>query len=627
MSQIEELKQLAREADQRGDRETASAAMDRIEQLMAQKQPERQSVQQVAAPAQDAAEQNSIIGSLEALGSVASGIVAEPVAGLAGLAETAVSGPEAGEERIQQVREAMTYEPRTETGQERLRGVGETLAPIGEAIDAPMSAAGEFILEKTGSPALATATYSAPYAAMEVFGLKGLNKLRKGTRLIDDAGAPTKALRKQLNKQGLVYENLTPESKSMIPQVANKNILPSLTGDAPRMGAKGAAERALKQQLRSGSRDDALAGLRLAGDEVKGDALGARAMTQGFLPGDVQMVKTANKATKKNMGEMLNIMERVKKNSSLADKIRPTDVAGKSVMRRLRYIRDKATDARNELNNIAKTKLKGKEIDRQGVLRKLDDSLENLGVKQEISDAGVPVLDFKGSIISKNKRSQKAIKDAIDLLSESETPDAYRAHIVKRQLDDLIDFNKRLDGGLSDEGRRVLMGLRKELNNSIRAVDSDYARVNDVLSQSLGVMEDMQDVVGKKYDLFDPSASSVLGTKLRRILSNADSRIQIRDSVVRADEVAKSLGGKFDDSVSDLMGFANALDDRFGTTAGSSFAGQIKQSLKQGAREGATRGGLVDRGFELGGEAVKKARGIDDFGAFESMRDLLNRSQ
>ena len=64
-----------------------------------------------------------------------------------------------------------------------MAAVGEAMAPIGEAMDYAASGAGDYIYDKTGSPALAAAAYSAPTAALELLGLKGVNQLSKSGKL------------------------------------------------------------------------------------------------------------------------------------------------------------------------------------------------------------------------------------------------------------------------------------------------------------------------------------------------------------------------------------------------------------------------------------------------------------
>lgn len=118
---------------------------------------------------------------LEVAGAIASGAVAEPLAGLSGLAGLAVgAGAEASSNVVGKVREGLTYQPRTEKGKSSLEAVSGVLAPIGEYMGRVSQIPGDYVYEKTGSPALATLAYSAPIAAAELLGAKGLSKAGAG---------------------------------------------------------------------------------------------------------------------------------------------------------------------------------------------------------------------------------------------------------------------------------------------------------------------------------------------------------------------------------------------------------------------------------------------------------------
>lgn len=113
------------------------------------------------------------VGALEAGASVLSGAVAEPVAGWAGI----LSGGNA--DKVQATRQAMTYQPRTEAGQQAMAGIGDILgsikdaamrSPIGTAVNgfnAVADRAGE------ASPALGAAVKTAPAAMGMLFGPGG----------------------------------------------------------------------------------------------------------------------------------------------------------------------------------------------------------------------------------------------------------------------------------------------------------------------------------------------------------------------------------------------------------------------------------------------------------------------
>ena len=115
------------------------------------------------------------VGALENVASFASGIIAEPVAGLAGVAQSLnpFADKGAGAGAVESVRESLTYKPRTEAGQAQQQAIGETLAPVGEALSDVETFLGDETLRITDSPALAALAHTLPSAALELIGVKG----------------------------------------------------------------------------------------------------------------------------------------------------------------------------------------------------------------------------------------------------------------------------------------------------------------------------------------------------------------------------------------------------------------------------------------------------------------------
>lgn len=127
----------------------------------------------------------SIDSILEPAATLVSGAVAEPLAGLAGLAKAAFApSPEEavrrGTEAVGATREALTFQPKTEAGQEALQTVGGFLAPVGKALQAAETFLGDETFEATGSPALAAAATTLPTAIIEALGLASAKGVVKG---------------------------------------------------------------------------------------------------------------------------------------------------------------------------------------------------------------------------------------------------------------------------------------------------------------------------------------------------------------------------------------------------------------------------------------------------------------
>ncbi len=157
------------------------------------------------------------------------------------------------------------------------------------------------------------------------------------------------------------------------------------------------------------------------------------------------------------------------------------------------------------------------------------------------------------------------------------------------------------------------------------------------ISETIGVIDALQDVSGKKLNLIGKNADKATGTLLRRLLSNAQSRVNLLDVIDEIETVAKkfspsSKGGdvvKFgnknivlDDDLLTQVLFADELDSVFGPVARTSFQGQIEQGIKQAAR-GGPKAGAVEAVVEGIGKGAEKLRGINEEAAFRSIRNLL----
>lgn len=109
---------------------------------------------------------------------MATGALAQPVAGMAGLAKTITSGPQQGAETIKGIEQAMTYEPRTQAAKEGMANVAAGIAPVAAPIMKGMEKTAELGAD-IGGPAVGAAIATLPTAIAEIWGLKGTRALRK----------------------------------------------------------------------------------------------------------------------------------------------------------------------------------------------------------------------------------------------------------------------------------------------------------------------------------------------------------------------------------------------------------------------------------------------------------------
>ena len=99
-------------------------------------------------------------------------IVAEPLAGLAGIYGTATGGVGEGVRLIDKVREKVGYQPETKEGIRNLDALARALSPVNNALEKARTTLGDGAFNATGSPALAAAAYTAPDAILSALGAR-----------------------------------------------------------------------------------------------------------------------------------------------------------------------------------------------------------------------------------------------------------------------------------------------------------------------------------------------------------------------------------------------------------------------------------------------------------------------
>jgi len=121
----------------------------------------------------------ALVGAAETIATFGTGTVAEPVAGVVGLATSPFQGAGQGVRNIQATRQALTYQPRTQAGQRAVSEIGQGLQPAAEVISQPSQYLGERGYQY-GGPVLGAIGQTAIPAAMEMIpGARALRTVRE----------------------------------------------------------------------------------------------------------------------------------------------------------------------------------------------------------------------------------------------------------------------------------------------------------------------------------------------------------------------------------------------------------------------------------------------------------------
>lgn len=404
----------------------------------------------------------------------------------------------------------------------------------------------------------------------------------------------------------------------------------AVTESAGELGKSALDQSKVKQDLvkriQAGSTDVDTAGVEVVKGKLKSDKIAKDAIKQGFDEGVIATVKAAKPADKKILRKMTDVMERGKKNARFAATNRPSDVLGDSLMKRVDIVRRANKDAGKQLDSVA-SNLKGRSIDITPAGDSFLSELRGIGIN--INDD--LTVDFKGSDIEGLAGPESAVKRVVNRMTKG-TPDAHEVHRLKRFIDEQVSFGKNAEG-LSGRTEGILKNLRRNLDGTLDKKFPEYDRINSAYSETVGALDALQDVAGKKMNLSGPNAEKATGTLMRRVLSNAQSRVTLLDSVDEIEKVAKKFENfkgkldpraiegpkapsKLDDDLLTQVLFVDELDSQFGAVARTSLKGQVEQAVTSSPAALA---------LDAAGKIAEKVLGVNDEKAFKAIRGVLKK--
>jgi len=439
-----------------------------------------------------------------------------------------------------------------------------------------------------------------------------------GSSILDLLGAGSSAIARPVAQGGRVAA-----------QVASE-FLPSLPPSK--------AARAAELPLKRATGDVSTFGYRLNQlGQVVDDPAQKAAAKQGLPEGLITMVRDSPPKARAKMRAMVDIVDSGRKNFRTQAMSRPLDIAGDSIASRVKVVKAANEFAGSRLDSVAKG-LKGQQVDVSPAIDGMMSNLDDMGIKFNPADGS---LSFSGSDLEGLPGTQRVIKNMLNRLRDTQAPDAYDVHRMKRFIDEQVSYGKS-QRGLGGKTERVLKGLRHDLDGLLDAKFPEYNRVNTDYSETIRVLDGLQDVAGQKMDLTGPNADKALGTLSRRLLSNAQSRVPLMDSIAELDEVARryvtpqgqelvpyrrvaqrarvTLADLDDDIMGQVM-FVDELEKIFGTAARTSLQGDVSKAAI-GAADLALDGNtsIARKGLKW---ADKKLSGRDPEKAIKAFRELL----
>lgn len=345
------------------------------------------------------------------------------------------------------------------------------------------------------------------------------------------------------------------------------------------------------------------------------------ARRQGFDDSVTTMLTNSTKNTKRSMSKQVALIERVKGNAREKALEGAADIAGDALVKNIDFVEGNRKQAGVQLGRVANS-LKGKEVNAADPVNSFFKDMERLGV--EFDENGKPNFEaavFEGTAPAENLVNKISLR--IKRNKGFSDTDGFKAHEFKKFIDENVSFEKS-EGGLSGRVDRAVKSLRNGINESVNDISPDYRQANKQFSDSIKVLDELQDVAGRKLDFKGVNADKAAGVLLRSQLNNTGKRANLLTAIGKLEKTAKKYGGNFDDDVLTLSIFADELESIFGSRTRTA----IRNEAKKGGVDAAIDiSGMTAFGAAaLGAKKVNKVvQGINEKNQFKAIKRLLKQ--
>ena len=586
--------------------------------------------------------ENPVAGAVEGAMALGTAAVADPYSSYVGAAAQArnPSSPVAGYQAKNAAQEAMTYQPRSEGGQQFMQGVGGVIESIADTV-------GDWEVPFTDTKIRELAT-----------GERALSNASDGEAVVNEQG--------QYQVGGPIEGQLEGRLMEMTPSLAQSALLatgmPASRGGTPPIKAtvpvKGGARNVqyardpwqtpqpkvapsgriepmlddmgqIKESITKGKADPRAAKYKLdpITKEVIDDPVAIAAGKTGWNNNVIQITKSiAEKAVDRINGlKMVKIAREGIEDLKRGATHRPDSVLGKSVMARYKILKREMLSAGVKIDDVAKKAFQGKNIKSARVMSRLDKKISEWGGVMDDTGTfqyapGTPLYDLPAG-----QKLLQSIYNQAKALGDS--PSGYQLHKFKQWTDTKIKTAKLKQEGLVGAPDRFIATWRADINNLLRKASDDYKQINLQYGETKGAIDGLADAFGGKR-LYGEGAEEATGGIMRKWISNAPNRQPLINAITEADRIATKYGGVFGDSMEAQVQMANALNDLI-TVANPLSRSSLKADMSAASRAWTQPSHsmlekVVEKGVEVGGKALGYSD--DPLKALDAIEDLLRSS-
>lgn len=472
----------------------------------------------------------------------AAGFIGGAIQGLVGEATGELETGE-GLQKAQEMASKFTYQPRTEAGKEFVGELGEALEVLPPVLGA-------------GPSGVSTGTRSALSAAKSIEPVLG-GKAKLAKTIVTDTA-------KNVKQEVTDVIDLTLKDLKLKDSSINNPVV---------------KQKVIAEEIKKGNPDVELVTKQLnEKGEVVTNPIAKKALKE-LGGGDsaiatISVLERMNQPSKAQVGKMLDVIEKGRKNPIYGDTNRPSDILGDSIASRAKTVTSLNKGSGERIGKIAES-LKNKKVDISEPRNKFRNSLEKLGVTFDVGEDGFITPNFSrskfvgGSQKDMNVLVNDLVNDNIGFKS---------AHELKRSIRDNIDFDKFGPSQIKGQSQKILKDLSSEIDGILDKTSPAYKKANEEFAKTVKLKDEFDKLTGKDIELTGEMSAQVLGGKARRLASNAESRSRIQQTLMNVDKVLGEFGIKYKDDIPSLTHIVNKLEDEFKIAPSRSFQGEVAKA-------------------------------------------------
>jgi|GEM_PF-2713368 len=320
----------------------------------------------------------------------------------------------------------------------------------------------------------------------------------------------------------------------------------------------------------------------------------------------VSVIENMAKGSKRDFNDMLNIIQKGFDEPLFGQENRPSDILGRAAAQRARDINKLNETARNDIGRIARTELVKDTFDISGASKRLFDDLEKMGFSFDtLDDGSISANSSRAKFVGGNK---ELIDKVVNFASDTKQ-NGLDVHELKQFTRELVDYGAGTESAMSNRSQAPFKDFANGINDILVNANKNYGKANDKFSKTIDIKDSFNRYI-KGVDVNSELANQSLANKMRRLVSNAESRTPIKNLLNESEAVLKEYGKTYDNNINQLNYAVTKLEDAFKITPAASLQGNLQRAganLAQGmSPELAVGRTLMDKVFSLGESDFKK---------------------